>query len=68
MAQALTYIYQIYAKFLDLVFNQFEMFSGVTIGWVIVATIVFGLLINSILNLPKGVHFYGKSNANNRND
>ncbi len=67
MAQALNYIYQIYAKFLDLVFNQFQMFNGVTIGWVMVSTIVFGLLINSILNLPKGVHFHGR-NTNNRND
>lgn len=55
MNEALTYIYQIYNKFLDLIFNQFEMFSGVTIGWVIIAIMVFGMMINSILNIPKGI-------------
>lgn len=56
MTEALTYIYQIYEKFLDLVFNQFEMFSGVTIGWVIIAILVFGVMITSILNIPRGIH------------
>lgn len=53
MAQALTYIYAIYTAFIGLVFDTFEIATNVTVGWVIVAIIVFGLMINNILNLPK---------------
>lgn len=53
MSQALTYLYEIYTKFLDLVFNQFELFQNVTIGWIVVVLIIMSLLINSILNIPK---------------
>lgn len=56
MSQALTYLYEIYTSFLDLVFNRFELFTNVTIGWIIVSIVIFGLMINNILNLPKGVH------------
>lgn len=53
MAEALTILYQIYNSFLDLVFNRFELFTGVTIGWVLVSIVVFGLMISNILNLPR---------------
>lgn len=53
MSQALTYLYQIYTAFLDLVFNQFELFSNVTIGWVGIVIIVMSMIIVSILNIPK---------------
>lgn len=53
MQEGLTYLYQIYESFLDLIFNRFELFEGVTIGWIIIAVMVFGIMITSILNLPK---------------
>lgn len=53
MSQALTYLYQIYTAFLDLVFNQFELFTNVTIGWVGIVIIVMSMIIISILNIPK---------------
>lgn len=53
MANALTYLYQIYTAFLDLVFNQFELFQNVTIGWVGVVIMVISMIIISILNIPK---------------
>lgn len=53
MSDALTYLYQIYQSFLDLVFNQFELFPNVTIGWVGVVIIVMSMIIVSILNIPR---------------
>lgn len=53
MANALTYLYQIYTAFLDLVFNQFELFTNVTLGWVAVVIMVMSMIIVSILNIPK---------------
>lgn len=53
MSQALTYLYQIYTAFLDLVFNKFELFENVTIGWVGIVIIVMTMIIVSILNIPK---------------
>lgn len=55
MAEALTYLYQIYSSFLDLMFNSFEIATNVTVGWIIVVIIVFGLMINTILNLPRSM-------------
>ena len=53
MSQALTYLYQIYSAFLDLVFNQFELFTNVTIGWIGIVIMVMSMIIISILNIPK---------------
>lgn len=64
MSQALSYLYDIYSGFINMAFNDFELFPNVTIGWIIIVILVFGIMINSILNIPKGVHFNGKSNSN----
>lgn len=53
MSDALTYLYQIYQSFLDLIFNQFELFPNVTVGWVGVVIIVMSMIIVSILNIPR---------------
>lgn len=66
MSEALTYLYQIYSAFITLVFDTFELFANVTIGWVLVVIMLFGLMIGSILNLPRGVSFRGR-NDNHRN-
>lgn len=63
MAQALTYLYDIYSGFINMVFNDFELFENVTLGWIVIVVFVFGIMINSILNIPKGVHLNGKSNS-----
>ena len=56
MNQALQYLYDIYSVFLDLIFNQFEIIKNVSIGWIMIVIIVFGLMINNIMNLPKSVN------------
>lgn len=53
MVEGLTYLYQCYSAFLDLLFNQFNLFSNVSIGWVIISLIVMSLIVNSVLNIPK---------------
>lgn len=57
MTEALGYLYYIYDKFIDLVFNRLEIVANVSIGWVIISVMLFSMLIRSILNLPRGVHF-----------
>lgn len=52
MAQALTYFMYIYRKALNFVFNEMTIDSSVTVGWVMVSIIVFGILMGSILNIP----------------
>lgn len=56
MTEALNYLYYIYDSFLDFVFNQMEIANNVSIGWIAIVVILFGLMIRSILNLPRGIH------------
>lgn len=60
MSEALNVIYEIYTAFINLVFTSFDIGSGVTVGWVFVAVIVFGMLINSVLNLPRSISVRSK--------
>lgn len=53
MTQASTNIYYFYSKFINYLFNVMEIQTGVTIGWIIVTCVVFGILINAILSIPK---------------
>ena len=54
MTEALNYIWYIFDKLINWFFNDTVLFEGVTIGWVIVVITVFGLLIKSLLNVPRG--------------
>lgn len=63
MNQALQYLYDIYSVFLDLIFNQFEIIQNVSIGWIMIVIIVFGLMINNIMNLPKSVNVKRSKNG-----
>lgn len=54
MSTALGYIWYIFDKLINWFFNDTEMFTNVTLGWVITVIIVFGLLIRSLLNVPRG--------------
>lgn len=60
MNQALTYLYYIYDKFINLVFNQLEIAQNVSVGWIIVAVIIFAMLIRNILNLPRSMGSFDK--------
>lgn len=57
MENAINLFNYIFQKFINMIFNDFEIQSGVTIGWVIITIILFGMLINNILNIPNNVRF-----------
>lgn len=54
MSQAWQYIWYIFSKFINFIFNETVFTSdGATIGWVAVVVFIFGMLIKSLLNLPR---------------
>lgn len=57
MNQALNGIFEFYNLLIDFVFNEMLLFDGVTFGWIIIACLVFGFLIRSILVLPRNLKF-----------
>lgn len=61
MAEALSYIYYIFDSFVDLLFNRLELFSNVSVGWILISISLFALLIRSVLNLPKGINLHRPS-------
>lgn len=67
MEQALTYLFQIYQGFITWVFDDMTIASNVTVGWVAISVIIFGILINSILNIPKGIHVNGRQSNSSYN-
>lgn len=52
MQEALNIIFQIYSKFITLVFDTLELFPNVSIGWIAVVCVVFSILFRNILALP----------------
>lgn len=64
MNDALNLFRYILTKFYDLIFNLLIIDdSGATLGWIIIAIIVFGIIINNILNIPNNVRFNKKYNG-----
>lgn len=54
MNDAIEIFYYIFFKVYNLLFNSIQIAEGVSVGWVLVTVLVFGILIRSILNLPTG--------------
>lgn len=67
MEEALTYLYLIYQGFIRWVFDDMAIASNVTVGWVAISVIIFGILINSILNIPKGINVNGRQSNSSYN-
>lgn len=55
MSDAITVFYYVFNKIYNFLFNQAIIETGVSVGWIFVTVVVFGLLIRSILNLPSGI-------------
>lgn len=55
MNEALTYMYYIFDRYVDFIFNGMQIVSGVTVGWVLVVIILFAMMIRSILNMPRSM-------------
>ena len=52
MSDAITLFYKVLQIIVSWIFDA-EIVSGVTIGWIFVSIAIFGILIRSILNVPK---------------
>lgn len=53
MNEALLLIFRLYYMFVDMLFNDFEIASNVTLGWVLTAVLIAIVLLRSILNIPR---------------
>lgn len=61
MSQAINVVFYIFNKFINLLFNEIQILEGVYLGWVIIVVILFGIIFNSLLNIPKlGIMNIGK--------
>lgn len=60
MTDALTIIYYIFDKFIDLIFNGLQIANNVSIGWVLVVITIFAILIKNVINLPKSMTSFEK--------
>jgi len=66
MENAFTLVFSILGRFLDLFFNQMVIVQGVTVGWILIVCLMFGIVISSLLNVPNGV--INRSYVSARND
>lgn len=57
MSEALTLFRYIWSKIITTVFNTFQVETGVSIGWIVLVVGVIGMVIRSILYVPKGINF-----------
>lgn len=55
MENAFTLVFEILGRFFDLFFNKMVIVQGVTLGWVLIVCLMFGIVISSLLNVPNGV-------------
>lgn len=64
MTNALTIINYIFSKFIDLFFDKLTIANNVTIGWVMIVIIIFGIMIYNILSVAKSSqsHFIERDN------
>lgn len=52
MTEALTYIYMVYNGFIDLLFNKMMIFSGVSVGMVLIDITLITAVTNAFVRLP----------------
>lgn len=64
MNDVLTFIYSGISYITQFIFNDMLIVNGVSVGWVMVVLIVFGILISNILNLPRSMGSFNKFRSN----
>lgn len=57
MSDAIEVFYYIFTKIYNFLFNEAVIQPGVSIGWIFVTVVIFGLIIGNILNMPSGLHY-----------
>lgn len=53
MQDALNYLYEFYDQFISFIFNDMEIVTGVTFGWVMIVIIIIGILLKNVLAVPR---------------
>ena len=67
MSDAITLFYKVLQIIVSWIFDA-EIVSGVSIGWIFVSIAIFGILIRSILNVPKSSNSLNLSHKDYQND
>ena len=52
MVDAINLLFQIYLKFVYFIFDKAEILNGVTLGWIALSVLIFGVLIRSLMAVP----------------
>ncbi len=61
MSDAINIVFYIFNKFINLLFNEIQIIQGVYLGWVLLVILLFGIIFNSLLNIPRfGIMNSGK--------
>ena len=69
MSDAINIVFYIFNKFINLLFNEIQIIEGVYLGWVIIVVILFGIIFNSLLNIPKfGIMNTGKERKSKKDE
>lgn len=55
MSDAITVFFYVFNKIYNFLFNEALIEENVSIGWIFVTVVIFGLIIRTVLNLPSGV-------------
>lgn len=66
MTIALTYIYQIFNEFVDLVFNDMMLFPGVSFGFVFIDILLITAVMKAFIDLPGTIHHINGDTQNER--
>ena len=53
MINALDLIRYIFGKFISLLFDDFTLFTNVSIGWIMVAIVIIAIMISNILSVAR---------------
>ena len=57
MNDAITVFFYVFNKIYNFLFNEALIEPGVSVGWIFVTVVIFGILIRTILNVPTGLHY-----------
>lgn len=55
MSTALTYLYTIFDRFIAFIFNDMNIVSGVSVGWVIISIFIISFVLSNLLIIPSGI-------------
>lgn len=55
MNTALGYLYTVFDRFISFVFNDMNIVSGVSVGWVVISIFIISFVLSNLLIIPSGI-------------